>query len=187
MDIEWPELDEAVHRRKERNEQALREFHAQQFADEMGVKLAEMFLAQRILEDLRPHQDKMRQLVLQWDKPMMALLGKLAKALSYRPVSIRALIIEVPEKSSHSLYWEMRFEQMYHRAWISIELQLDTEIHPTQFRVECKLPETIYGEVSMQGIKAALLEAFDAGPKRDMDREERVGLRLEVFLRLVER
>jgi hypothetical protein len=186
MDVVWHELDEAVLRRKQQNEQALREFHAEKFADEMGMKLDEMFLAQCILEDLGPHQDKMLQLVLRWDEPMMSLLGKLAKALSYRPVSIRALIIEVPEKSSHSLYWEMRFEQMYYRAWISIELQLDRQIHPIQFIVACKQLEAIYSEVTVPGIKAALLEAFHAGPMRDMNREEREGLSLEVFLRLVE-
>lgn len=105
MDVERHELDEAALRRKQQNEQALCKFHAEKFADEIEAKLEEMFLAQRILEDLGPHQDKMRQLVLQWDEPMMALLGKLAKALSFRPVSIRAVIIEAPEKGSHSLYW----------------------------------------------------------------------------------
>ena len=113
----------------------------------------------------------------------MGQLEKVAKARSYRPVGIRSLIIEAPENRSHSFYWEMRFTQMHYRGWISVELQLDEGYQPVQFRVETSLPDFIYSDVTVEGIKAALIKAYHAGPKGDLKREDRKGLRVEAFLR----
>ena len=142
-----------------------------------------MFQAQEIRASLEPHKEKMRQLTLKWNETLIGLLDKVAKARSYRPVSIRSLIIEAPENKSHSLYWEMRFAQMYYRGWISVEMQLDMDYEPVQFRVETSQPEFIYSEVTLEGIKSALVKAYHAGPKADLKREDREGLPFEAFFR----
>ena len=183
MENEWPELDKAVQRRKEETDRMLRELHAQQFETEMEQKMDAMFQAQEIRASLEPHKDQMRQLALKWNETLLGLLEKVAKASSYRPVGIRPLIIEAPENKTHSLYWEMRFSQMYYRGWISVELQLGEDYEPEKFRVECGQPEFIYSEVTLEGIKSALVKAYQAGPKADLKREDREGLRVETFLR----
>jgi hypothetical protein len=183
MEIEWPELDDAIQKRKEQTDRMMREFHAKQFEQEMEQRMEIMFQTQEIRASLEPNKDKMGQLSLQWNEILLCLLERVAKALSYRPVGIRSLIIEAPENTSHSLYWELSFAQMYYRGWISVELQLDTEYEPVQFCVETSKLEFIYSEVTLEGIKAALVKAYHAGPKVDRNREDREGLRVEAFLR----
>ena len=183
MENEWPELDKAVQRRKEETDRMMREFHAEQFEAEMEQKMDAIFQAQEIRASLEPHKDQMRQLALKWNETLLGLLEKVAKASSYRPVGIRALIIEAPENKTHSLYWEMRFAQMYYRGWISVELQLGEDYEPVKFCVECGQPEFIYSEVTLEGIMAALVKAYHAGPKRDLEREDYRGYRVEAFLR----
>jgi len=67
MENEWPELEEAVQRRKEESGRMMREFHAKQFEQEMEQRLEIMFHAQKIRASLEPHKDQMRQLALKWN------------------------------------------------------------------------------------------------------------------------
>ena len=182
MENEWPELDKAVQRRKEGTDRMLREFNAKQFEQEMEQKMEIIFQEQEIYDHIRAYLEQVHRVILEWNDTVITLLRKVSDAFGNRPGKIRSLLIELPENGSHSIYWEMRFLAMYYQGWITVELQMDKSYQPVQFCVDCGEVSMIYSEVSLEGLKTALVKAYRAGPERDMNRKMILGLEIERFL-----
>lgn len=186
-EIEWPELDKAIRKKEEENQRELRELKADLFTEELEEKLPEILALSKAKELLKTREAQVKRLIAEWHPTVYSLLHRVCEGVWCERViegrekwKIESKVIYSGDGEGLSLYWEASRSAFMVRSWLTVELCLDDDCRPVEFKVGCREPEYyLSSEVTVDALKQMLLQAFELGAARDLDRKPKQGVPFE--------
>ncbi|MDR3575773.1 MAG: hypothetical protein P4L50_18080 [Anaerolineaceae bacterium] len=176
---DWPEL-EAARRRRD----AIRRI--EEFVDRRMQQLEQ----NELINDIEPEEQKdltlpIQDLFAEWDEPIRLLLAQLAEATwSDKNIhwQVKARLVERSGAPGSILTWQVVLfpVRFFYNTGYYIHMVIDQAYRPKLFLVECgDKDHFVRSKLAVSCLKAALLEAYEAGPIKHLFAQDNSGVPLE--------
>lgn len=182
---DWPELDDAVQKRKQEREKARLETTASQFVNQLENSLDQEI---QLIEQLKPWRrllPRIREVGHEWGPEVGDLLHQLSVAnWSLEPDEYKKLIFEFKlelfsRKIPPQWRWEISMNRFYYRGWYIVNLVMNPHGILKEFQVTCKNERVLRVDPDLESLKDALLDAYEFGPLFDVFRKPEPGISLD--------
>jgi hypothetical protein len=180
--IDWPELEDAQRRRMEEQHRDVSKYYQQILLEELSGKVDELFIMKERLARWDSILPRIQSLATEWGQPVWDLLDQVAHATwpsieeNRKGMDIQFKLM-LPPGDPPELMWELRCTSLWYMGWFTVTLRINPSGSPRQFLIECGQPGYLLSApVKMDGLKHALVRAYELGPVRDLKRKFSPGL-----------
>lgn len=182
----WPELEDAVNQRELERQRWLSAHEARRMVDKLEKEISEKADLMERMEPWAHLEQRLRQLAGEIGAPVMALLRTMSiNSLHITPEKLDQLMlsfrITVPDvRCPPQLCWEASKVFIYGCAWYIVRLIVDIHGIPVRYELTVKDDQVLTCGPSNVELKAALVDAFQAGPLLDALRKREPGFEIEL-------
>lgn len=181
----WPELEDAVNQRELEWQRQHSAYEARCMVDKLEKEISEKAALMERMEPWNYLEQPLRQLAKEVGAPVMDLLRTMSIAsLHITPEKLDQLAltfrITAPDVSNPpQLCWEASKSYMYGCSWHIVRLVVDRQGLPLRYELTVKDDQVLTCGPGLDELKAALVEAFRAGPLLDGHRKREPGIGLD--------
>lgn len=183
MDPNWPELEKIRQQKQAQARRARTDRGVSFFPGMLESKVERALHIQALEAKLAPYRQRIQDLAGKWDAGVKDLLTQVAASTwGDNPAererwSVEGKIIWRSESQTPSLYWEALFSQSRYLGWYGVELRTDLDVRPVRFVITCNEADyTISTGLSLEALKAGLVQAYRLGPLDNIFHQEPPGI-----------